>query len=65
MNNEITLGMKVTDKVTGYSGIVTCVAQYLDATSRAAVDALVEGKATTQWFDLTRLVETTSTEGGV
>lgn len=54
---ESILGRTVSDKLTGFSGVVTCVAQYLDGnvTGRVEARADKDGKISAEWFDVNRL----------
>ncbi len=49
--NELKLGDDAEDTVTGYAGVVTCIAQYLDEPSRV----LIENKTAERWFDINRV----------
>ena len=55
----IQLGSKVRDRYTGFTGTVTCRAEYIDSKARCAVesDTLQKGKPVEQWFDEARLEE--------
>jgi hypothetical protein len=59
MAPEIELGMRVKDQVSGFTGIVTGIAQYLFCSNRALVETneLKDGKPVSEWFDIARLVE--------
>lgn len=57
MEQEIKLGNKVKDKITGFEGIATGRAEYLHAATSILVEAPVkDGKALTSWTEATRLV---------
>jgi hypothetical protein len=55
--DEIKLGAKVADKVTGFTGTVTVYATYLHGNDRVCVSTLDhEGKKLLEeWFDVARL----------
>jgi hypothetical protein len=55
--NEIGLGDHVEDTISGYRGIVTCVAHYLHANDRLCVVARSEGKINEEYFDRGRLIK--------
>jgi hypothetical protein len=55
----VKLGAKVTDSITGFSGIATARTEYLDGAAKVCVEAqeLVDGKPVEAWFDEPRVVE--------
>lgn len=63
MENDINshidlLGMKATDLVTGFSGVITSIAFDLYGCIQAVIDPPVDEKGDTKsgkWFDITRL----------
>lgn len=55
--NEIGLGDLVEDTVSGYQGVVTCVAHYLHANDRLCVVARSEGKINEEYIDRGRLIK--------
>jgi heat shock protein HspQ len=58
MDDEIKLGDQVKDRITGFEGVVTAMARYMNNTPRAAVKSreLREGRPqSAEWFDLCNL----------
>ena len=53
MSNNITLGMKVRDEITGQEGIVTAITSYLTGCNRAGIEA--QDESDVLWFDMPRL----------
>lgn len=54
--NMLELGMKARDKITGFEGVVTAIAQYLGEETRFLVEARVkDGKTSERWFCSSRL----------
>ena len=51
----ISLGDEVRDTVTGYTGTVTARSEYLQGTTRCAVESYRDGKMTCEWIDEGRL----------
>jgi hypothetical protein len=59
--NGIELGDKVTDNVTGFTGVVTGLADYLTGCSQACVQPILKDDADwkeARWFDVDRLTIT-------
>jgi hypothetical protein len=54
---KIELGSRVSDKITGFEGVVTGRAQYLHGVDNALVEAVVgtDGKLISEWIAETRL----------
>ncbi len=58
MSNEIRLGDKVKDRITGYEGIVTGITNWLNGCARIGVQStkLKDGKPLeTEWFDVNQI----------
>jgi len=55
--NTLELGNKVVDDLTGFTGIVTGICQYLNSSTRVQVTSqeLKDGKTIEEWFDVLRL----------
>jgi len=53
----VQLGDKVTDSITGFSGVAVVRAEYLDKHVRVCVESteLKDGKPVAEWFDEERL----------
>jgi hypothetical protein len=56
----IKLGAKVTDSITGFTGIVTARCEYLGGSVRVCVEMqeLKDGRPAEQWFEEHRVTET-------
>jgi hypothetical protein len=55
MGNKVNLGDKVRDTVTGFAGVATSRTEYLTGGPRIQVEAMVDNKPTSEWFDEARL----------
>ena len=58
MTDKDLLGRKVRDKVTGFTGIATCVAHYLNGCTRVNVEAPVKDDGTlrgSEFFDIDQI----------
>jgi hypothetical protein len=53
----ITLGSRVKDTVTGFTGIATARCEYLHSNARVQIEAHTDNKASEAWFEEPRLVE--------
>jgi hypothetical protein len=63
----ITLGEKVTDRITGFTGVATARAEYLNGCVRIQIEPRVQedGKLPeAQWIDEQRLTDTSEAEAG-
>lgn len=49
------LGIKAMDSVTGFTGTVTAKAQYLSSPGQIRLEALVDGKPVSEWFEENRI----------
>lgn len=53
---DIKLGDKVTDPVTGFTGTVTVISHHLSGLTQVGVEALDgDGKIQDEWFDIGRV----------
>jgi hypothetical protein len=52
---EVGLGKKVRDTVTGFEGTVIGITEWLDDNPSVGISALVEGKPETHWFPKNRV----------
>lgn len=55
MGEEIELGKKYVDKVTGFSGIATAKADYLYDSNQVLLESLIDGRPERHWFDVSRV----------
>lgn len=58
MNDSLELGQTVKDRVTGFTGVLTAICEYLYASKRVEISATkVESDGTTQslWVDAARI----------
>ncbi len=53
---DIKLGDKVTDPVTGFTGTVTVISNYISGLTQVGVEALdANGKIRDEWFEIGRV----------
>lgn len=57
MDKNISLGSKLKDRISGFTGVATALCLYLDAPSRLRLtsELLEGGKPVDVWFDINRL----------
>ena len=63
----VKLGSKVTDSITGFTGIATARTEYMNGCVRVGIEAPLgaDGKLLeVEWFDEQRVGESTATTGG-
>ena len=54
----IPFGTKVTDNVTGYTGVVTARSEYMNGCKKVCLERLAQdGKLECEWFDVQRFGE--------
>jgi len=57
MDKQFEMKAKVKDEITEFTGRVTGHAEYLGGYDSYRVEALVDGEAKEEWFDVSRLTE--------
>lgn len=57
MNNydDVQLGQDYQDSVTGFVGTATAKAEYLHTSASVRLEALVDKKPVSEWFDISRI----------